>query len=139
MAVIPTSGDVKLVETSIIGDFPQVDPRRHGLSRKLTTMVTGSSNDQPGGNALAVQDWSAGKAQVFDFGHDYMVEEFLFTPKGTGADEEDCWLIGTAINTKLQRTEVHVFEAGHVADGPLAVWQAEYAWPLGFHGTWAGA
>ncbi len=144
MAVIPpakdgVSGDVKLVETAIIGDFPQVDPRRHGLSRKLTTMVTGSVDGQPGANALAVQDWSSGKSQVHEFGHDYMVEEFLFTPKGSGAAEEDSWLIGTAINTKLQRSEVHVFDAGHVADGPVAVWQADYAWPLGFHGTWAGA
>lgn len=139
MAVIPSSGDVKLLETAIIGDFPQVDPRRHGLSRRLTTMVTGSVEGQPGGSALAVQDWSSGKAQIHDFGSNYMVEEFLFAPKGAGAAEEDCWLIGTAINTKLQRTEVHVFDAGHVSDGPVAVWQAGYAWPLGFHGMWAGA
>ena len=139
MAIIPVSGDAKMIETSIAGDFPQVDPRRHGLSRKLTTMVTGSSNNQPGANALAVQDWSSGKVQVHDFGQNYMVEEFLFVPKGSGAAEADSWLIGTAINTKLKRTEVHVFDAGHVSDGPVAVWQAGYAWPLGFHGTWAGA
>ena len=39
----------------------------------------------------------------------------------------------------LEDGEVHVFDAGHVDAGPVAVWQAEYAWPLGFHGTWAGA
>ncbi len=139
MATIPVSGDVKMVETNIAGDFPQVDPRRHGLSRKLTTMVTGSVEGQPGGSALAVQDWSSGKAQVHDFGSEYMVEEFLFVPKATGGAETDSWLIGTAINTRLQRTEVHVFDAGHVDAGPVAVWQAGYAWPLGFHGTWAGA
>ncbi|MEZ6028644.1 MAG: carotenoid oxygenase family protein [Hyphomonadaceae bacterium] len=139
MAVIPASGDAKMVETNIAGDFPQVDPRRHGLARTLTTMITGSVEGQPGGSALAVQDWSTGKAQVHDFGSHYMVEEFLFVPKPGGSSEADSWLIGTAINTKLQRTEVHVFDAGHVADGPVAVWQADYAWPLGFHGTWAGA
>ncbi len=138
MVVIPVSGDARMIETTIAGDFPQVDPRRHGLSRKLTAMVTGTSNDQPGGNALAVQDWSSGKAQIHDFGQHYMVEEFLFTPKGAGAAESDSWLIGTAINTRLKRSEVHVFDAAHVDAGPVAVWQAEYAWPLGFHGTWAG-
>lgn len=139
MAMIPASGDAKMVETNIAGDFPQVDPRRHGLARTLTTMITGSVEGQPGGSALAVQDWSTGKAQVHDFGSHYMVEEFLFVPKPGGSSEADSWLIGTAINTKLQRTEVHVFDAGHVADGPVAVWQADYAWPLGFHGTWSGA
>jgi all-trans-8'-apo-beta-carotenal 15,15'-oxygenase len=124
MATIPVSGDVKMVETNIAGDFPQVDPRRHGLARKLTTMITGSVEGQPGGSALAVQDWSSGKVQIHDFGAEYMVEEFLFTPKGSGAAETDSWLIGTAINTKLQRSEVHVFDAGHVDAGPVAVWQA---------------
>ena len=137
MAVIPLTGDAKLIETKIAGDFPQVDPRRHGLSRKLTALITGSVEGQPGGSALAVQDWSSGKAQIHDFGSHYMVEEHLFVPKGSGAAEADCWLIGTAINTKLGRSEVHVFDAARVADGPVAVWQAEYAWPLGFHGTWA--
>ena len=139
MAVIPPAGDVRMVETAITGDFPQVDPRRHGLPRRLTTMVTGSVEGQPGGSALATHDWSSGTSQVHDFGRNYMVEEFLFVPKGSGAAEKDCWLVGTAINTAIQRTEVHVFDAGRVSDGPVAVWQADYAWPLGFHGTWAGA
>jgi carotenoid cleavage dioxygenase-like enzyme len=137
MAVIPPSGDVRMMETTIAGDFPQVDPRRHGLSRKLTAMVTGSVEGQPGGSALALQDWSSGKSDIHDFGSHYMVEEFLFVPKPDGSAEGDSWLIGTAINTRLQRSEVHVFDAAKVSDGPLATWQAAYAWPLGFHGTWA--
>ncbi len=131
-------GDARLIETTIAGDFPQIDPRRHGLARRLTAMVTGSVPGQPGGCALALQDWSSGKAQVYDFGAAYMVEEHLFTPKGAGSAETDCWLIGTAINTRAGKSEVWVFDAAGVADGPLAVWQADYAWPLGFHGTWAG-
>jgi carotenoid cleavage dioxygenase-like enzyme len=139
LVAIPPSGDAKLVETKIAGDFPQVDPRRHGLSRKLTAMVTGSVENQPGGSALALQDWSSGKAQVYDFGSKYMVEEHLFVPKPGGTSEKDAWLIGTAINTRAQRSEVWAFDVANIEDGPVAVWQADYAWPLGFHGTWAGA
>jgi len=139
MAVIPPAGDAKMVETSIAGDFPQVDPRRHGLSRKLTAMVTGSVQNQPGGSALALQDWASGKAQIYDFGSKYMVEEHLFVPKPGGTSETDSWLIGTAINTRAQRSEVWAFDVANIEDGPVAVWQADYAWPLGFHGTWAGA
>ncbi len=138
-AVIPPSGDAKMIETKIAGDFPQVDPRRHGLSRKLTAMVTGSVANQPGGSALALQDWSSGKAQIYDFGSKYMVEEHLFAPKGAGAAETDCWLIGTAINTRAGKSEVWAFDAASIEDGPVAVWQADYVWPLGFHGTWAPA
>lgn len=137
MVVIPTKGDAKMIETSIAGDFPQVDPRRHGLSRKLTAMVTGSVTNQPGGSALALQDWSSGKVQIYDFGSKYMVEEHLFIPKSGGTSEKDSWLIGTAINTRAQRSEVWAFDVANIEDGPVAVWQADYAWPLGFHGTWA--
>ncbi len=144
MVVIPplkngVGGDAKMVETNIAGDFPQVDPRRNGLSRKLTAMVTGSVENQPGGSALALQDWSSGKAQIYDFGSKYMVEEHLFIPKPGGTSEKDSWLIGTAINTRAQRSEVWAFDVANIADGPVAVWQADYAWPLGFHGTWAKA
>ncbi len=139
MVVIPPKGDAKMVETSIAGDFPQVDPRRSGLSRKLTTMITGSVGGQPGGNALAVHDWASGKAEIYDFGTNYMVEEHLFIPKPGSSSERESWIIGTAINTRARRSEVWAFDASNVEDGPVAVWQADYAWPLGFHGTWAGA
>lgn len=91
--------------------------------------------------ASALQDWSSGKAQVYDFGSKYMVEEHLFVPKGAGAGsgETDCWLIGTAINTRAGKSEVWAFDAANIEDGPVAVWQADYAWPLGFHGAWAPA
>jgi carotenoid cleavage dioxygenase-like enzyme len=139
MVVIPPKGDAKMVETNNAGDIPQVDPRRSGLSRKLTAMITGSVSGQPGGNALAVQDWTSGKAEIYDFGPNYMVEEHLFIPKPGSTSERDSWIIGTAINTRAKRSEVWAFDASNVEDGPVAVWQADYAWPLGFHGTWAGA
>ena len=72
-------------------------------------------------------------------GANYMVEEHLFIPKPDGVSERDSWLIGTVINTRAQKSEVCAFDAANITDGPIAVWQADYAWPLGFHGTWAGA
>lgn len=140
MAIIPPTGDAKMVETALSGDFPQVDPRRNGLSRKLTAMVTGSTADpRPGATALSIQDWSTGKSKTYDFGSKYMVEEFLFVPKPGGSSETDSWLVGTAINLRAQKSEVWLFDVANIEDGPVAVWQAGYAWPLGFHGTWAGA
>ena len=135
--VIPTSGDVKLVETGIDGDFPQQDPRRHGYARSLTSLVTGTVKGRPGASGITVKNWSTGKADTFDFGAHRMVEEHLFVPKASGSNEEDCWLIGTALNTKTKASEVWVFDAGNVSDGPVVAWSADYAWPLGFHGTWA--
>ncbi|MDP3738091.1 MAG: carotenoid oxygenase family protein [Hyphomonadaceae bacterium] len=131
-------GDAKYVSTGVGGEFPQVDPRRHGASRRLTALVGGGAPGRPAPTALAVHDWGSSKTDAYDFGKNYMVEEHLFIPKPGKTAEQDSWLIGTAINLRAGHSEVWVFDAAKVSDGPVAVWQADYAWPLGFHGTWAG-
>lgn len=135
--IIPPSGDARYIETGIDGDFPQQNPLRHGLPRTLTCLVTGTVKGHPGTSKLTVQNWKSGKADTFDFGAHRMVEEHVFVPKPGGTREEDCWLIGTALNTKTKASEVWVFDASDVSGGPVVMWSADYAWPLGFHGTWA--
>ncbi len=135
--VIPTSGDAKLVETGINGEFPQVDPRYRGQRRRLTALCTAPSRLRPGQTALTVHDWESGQSDTFNFGESRMVEEFLFVPKSGGSTEAESWLIGTVLNLKSEVSEVCLFDAARVSDGPVCIWQAAYSWPLGFHGTWA--
>ena len=135
--VIPTSGDARLIETGIDGDFPQQDPRRHGLPRTTTALVSGTVPGRPGASALSLHNWSSGKTDTFEFGSHRLVEEHLFVPKAGGSSETECWMVGTALNTKTKASELWVFDAANVSDGPVVAWSADYAWPLGFHGTWA--
>ncbi len=135
--VIPPSGDARLIETGLAGEFPQVDPRFHGLRRRLTAIVGGGAPGRPGATTLYVHDWDGGKTQAYDYGPDYIAEEHLFVPKPGGRTERDAWLIGTSINLDARRSEVSVFDASDIEDGPVVTWRADYSWPLGFHGTWA--
>ena len=134
---IPPQGDAKLVETGIIGEFPQVDPRFRGKTRNLVALASGASNTRPGSTAIAVHNWTRGESKSFDFGDNRMVEEFLFVPKAVGQSDYDSWLVGPVLNIKNGVREICVFDAAHVDDGPVCIWQADYSWPLGFHGTWA--
>ncbi len=135
--VIPQTGDARLVETGIDGEFPQVHPAFSGQRRRLTALVAQAAKSTPGATALSVHDWESGKTSTFDFGEGRMVEEFLFVPKPGGTTEFDSWLIGPVLNTKAGATEICVFDAASVSDGPVCIYRADYAWPLGFHGTWA--
>lgn len=135
--VIPTRGDAKLVETGIVGEFPQVDPRFRGKSRNLVALASGASGNRPGATGLATHNWTSGESRNFDFGDNRMVEEFLFVPKTGGSTDQDSWLVGTVLNLKAGVSELCVFDAANVSDGPVCIWQADYSWPLGFHGTWA--
>jgi carotenoid cleavage dioxygenase-like enzyme len=121
-------GRRKMIETSIAGDFPQVDPRRHGLSRKLTSMVTGRSRSQPAAARWRCRTGRPAR-QVFDFGADYMVEENLFVPKGRARR-----------NRLLADRHCDQHEAGPQEVPSLMLRgsrmarsrMAGYAWPLGF-------
>ena len=137
MIVVPTSGDAHLIETGMICEFPQVDPRLHGLPRKLTAVLSGNSPLTPGLTSVSVHNWENGHTDTFNFGLDRMVEEFLFVPKPGSTKERDSWLIGPVLNLKAKATDICVFDAANVSDGPVCIWQADYSWPLGFHGTWA--
>ena len=136
LLVIPPKGDAQLVETGLDGDFPQVDPRRHGLKRRLSALVTGSTDAHPGATELSLHDWSSGDTQTFSFGEGRMVEEFLFVPKPGSLREKDSWLIGPVLNIARGTRELHVFDTAAIEEGPVCSWSAPYTWPLGFHGTW---
>jgi carotenoid cleavage dioxygenase-like enzyme len=63
----------------------------------------------------------------------------VFVPRPGGGAEFDGWLVGTTINLSARRTELHLFDAGRVAAGPLVSWAADVALPVTFHGVFVGA
>ncbi|EGF91172.1 tat twin-arginine translocation pathway signal sequence domain protein [Asticcacaulis biprosthecium C19] len=121
--------------TGVSAEFPQTDRRRQGLRRDRVVHVHGESKIHPGARALSLFDWKTGKRQVHDFGADAMVEEALFVPRPGGTEELDGWMVGTVLDLKAKATQLHVFDARHLDDGPVASWQGQHATPLGFHGT----
>jgi len=135
--VIPPTGDARLIASGRLGEFPQVDPRRHGQPRRYTALVTTTLQDPVGPTALGLHDWEKGRTEVFELGASHLIEEHVFVPKPGGRDETDAWLVGTALNTRDAATEFMVFDVEDVRGGPVAVWRADYSWPLGFHGTWS--
>ena len=52
-----------------------------------------------------------------------------------GSGERDGWLMGTTLNLKERKTELHLLNAKRVSEGPVATWRASLPLPLTFHGT----
>lgn len=128
-------GKADVHRTGASAEFPQTDHRRQGLRRDKVVHVHLDAPGRPGARALAVTDWKTGKRQVHDFGADVIVEEALFVARPGGTEELDGWLVGTVLDLKARKTQLHVFDARHIDDGPVAGWQGHHATPLGFHGT----
>jgi all-trans-8'-apo-beta-carotenal 15,15'-oxygenase len=118
--------------TRISAEFPANDKRLAGQTRRFTTHVT-DYRQTPFPHAISMWDWSKGRDEKFDFGDHQLVEEFLFVAKGAG--ERDGWLMGTTLNLKERKTELHLIDAKHISAGPVATWRARLPLPLTFHGT----
>ncbi|MAK60986.1 MAG: carotenoid oxygenase [Ponticaulis sp.] len=140
MAVIPKTGEAKLIDTGLPAEFPRIDPRYQGQVRNQVWMIDTSQRDHaPGSSIIRRLNWDSVTPDAHDFGREHMVEEHLFVPRPGSDNEGDGWLVGTTLNMRERATEVHVFDAMRINHGPLASFRAPYAWPLGFHGTWASA
>ena len=135
---LKSDGSTELIRTPVIAEFPRSDPRRAGVSRRLSIHTTAASPDTPFAQAIAVTDWSSGRTRSFDFGADHVVDEMVYVAKPGTTDEAEGWLIGPSLNLAERTTELHVLDVARIEDGPVATWRADVALPAAFHGVWAG-
>jgi all-trans-8'-apo-beta-carotenal 15,15'-oxygenase len=138
LITLHTDGRADMVSSGVNAEFPKGDPRRAGQPRRLTVHVAGETAGRPLATGLAVHDWETGRSDAFDFGDGVIAEEAVFVPRPGRSGESEAWLIAPSINLAEGVTELHAFDAGRVADGPIASWRADVALPAGFHGVWAG-
>ena len=130
--ILRPNGKAEMKSAGFSAEFPTSDKRVAGVARRFTTHVA-NYRQTPFPHAIANWDWEKGRDDKFDFGDHQLVEEFLFVAKGEG--ERNGWLIGTTLNLKERRSELHLIDARRVSDGPIASWRASLPLPLTFHGT----
>jgi carotenoid cleavage dioxygenase-like enzyme len=137
LVTLHPDGRAELASSGVTAEFPKSDPRRAGRPRALTVHVAGERPGRPLSTGLATWNWDTGTSDSFSFGDTHIVEEAVMVPRPGGSTETEAWLVAPSINLAEGVTELHVFEAGRVADGPVATWRADLALPAGFHGAWA--
>lgn len=67
------------------------------------------------------------------------VSEPVFVPRPQSVREGDGWLLCIIHDENTDRGQLAVFDAQHVAHGPIARAQLPWRVPMGFHGTWVAA
>jgi all-trans-8'-apo-beta-carotenal 15,15'-oxygenase len=118
-------------------EFPRLDPRFIGGNAQfvVTPVSWLASATVTSFHGLQVRDVRSGKTTRFDYGVDFAVEEHIVVPRPGSTRELDGWIMGSAFDTKSQRTCVSVFDAANVNNGPIARAWLPYWLPLGFHGN----
>lgn len=127
LVTLHPDGRADLAPAGITAEFPRAAPESAGLPRSRTVFVGDYGKDRPFARSVGIWDWDKGCADRFDFGAQQLVEEFV--PAGDH-------LIGTTLNLAARASELHVFDARRIADGPVASWRSDVALPLSFHGSW---
>lgn len=127
LVTLRPDGRAELAPAGVTAEFPRSAPEHAGLPRRHTIHVGGYSSDRPFARTLGLWDWQTGRGDSHDFGPQQQVEEFV--PVGHH-------LIGTTLNLAARASELHIFDARRVADGPLVSWRSAVALPLTFHGNW---
>ncbi len=125
-------------------EFPRVAPSVVGRRYRHVYSLAGAPADRAeagsfGYDRVARWDIESGEAETYIYGPGFIPEEHVFVPRPGAGTEADGWLIGTALDLERGVTQLAVFDAIRLADGPRAVARLPYPLPLGFHGIFVPA
>ncbi|MES2113638.1 MAG: carotenoid oxygenase family protein [Pseudomonadota bacterium] len=120
-------------ETVLRGtEFPRVAAADVASRYRQLFVMTDHSTTQFGMTGVARIDIDSGRADRYEYGSDWIVEEHIPLAKATGKGQ---WLLGTAYDVRRRQTVLAVFDGAHLAHGPVARARLPYAAPLCFHGN----
>lgn len=112
-------------------EFPRIDPRRVTRKHRYGYAVHNPfSTGGPG--SLLKHDFTRGTTEVHAFEGERAPSEGVFVPIGTGEDEG--YVLAPVYDAQRGISEVHVVDAQHWANEPVAVIELPVRIPFGFHG-----
>ncbi len=121
----------------ITGEFPRLDERLTGLDYRHGYYAAATNkNGGDGFNSVVHQDLTTGSAERFDLPEGDFTGEPVFVPRSEGAGEGDGYVLSLLYRGAENRSDLAIFDALNVADGPLACAQLPHRVPFGFHGNW---
>jgi carotenoid cleavage dioxygenase len=123
-----------------VGEFPRIDDRRAGLAYRHGWF---SCQREPvfgaGREGIAHIDVTTGRRESWFATPGDRVSEPVFVACTPGAAEGDGWLLATVFRAAECRSDLALFDASAVADGPVALVHLAHRVPAGFHGNWVAA
>ena len=131
------------IETTATGhyEFPFIPQRRVGQRHRYGYMASLGANHGWFHDGLACVDTEGGQTTAFHFGDGHYVSEPVFVPDSAHpidpeSSEDHGWLIAEVLEGRSGTSFLAVFDAAHIADGPLAKVRLNHHLPLSFHGWW---
>lgn len=119
-------------------DLPAVDRRRVGLEHRhawYLDVVTDADRISEF-TGLTRRDSRSGTLDRFDAGERFRMNEGTFVPADRRAADGEGWLLSYGWDRARGASDLMVFDAPRMADGPVASVHLPVRVPYGFHGWW---
>jgi len=133
--------------TSMIDEFPRIDeryagqPYRHGW---MLVMDPDKPFEGPGARASGFRmnqighiDLATGKSDAWYCGPQSIIQEPQFIPRSRSSAEGDGYIIALVDNVVTNYSDLAIFDALKLADGPIARAKLPFRVRSGLHGNWA--
>ena len=125
----------------LASEFPRLDERYAGLPYRHGYMA--STEGEGGRDVLFDQlvhvDLHRQSFDRWHAGKDAFVSEPIFVPRGDDAPEGEGFVLAVVYLGADNRSDLMVFDASHLAAGPIGRARLDHRVPFGFHGNWVGA
>jgi len=123
----------------IAGEFPRIDERRCGLGYRHGYYAASMTRGGLGFDAIVHHDFESDHKRTWHLENGDATDEPIFVPRSADAEEGDGYLLTLLYRAAENRSELAIFRAGAVEDGPLALAKLPHRVPHGFHGNWRPA
>ncbi len=138
------------VIAEIAAEFPHIDDRYAGRPYRYAFMQatdpTKPYNPEKAGpimgfffNTLLTLDMATGKVKSWFAGDTSSTQEPIFAPKSANAPEGEGYLMAVVNRRAEHRSDLVIFDAQRVDEGPLATVKIPVRLKYGIHGNWVPA
>jgi len=124
----PTNSSARR-STIFRANFPALNPYRYGY-------FAARADTAQGFDTLVTYDFKTGRRSTYGIPQGDAFSEPVFVPRGEHAGEGDGFLLATIYRATERRSDLAVFDAKTLADGPIALAELSHRVTLGFHGNW---
>jgi carotenoid cleavage dioxygenase len=135
--------------TDLFGEFPRIDDRYATQAQQHGWLLVSDREkpfEGPGGrasglvmNTIAHLDFGSGKQTVWWAGPQTIVQEPCFIPRSATAAEGDGYLVAVLDNMVTNYSDLALFDARRVAEGPFARAKLPFRLRPAIHGNWTDA
>lgn len=133
--------------TDMMGEFPRIDDRyasqQHDYGwflcsdRSLPFEGPGSRASGFLTNKLAFMDFATGRQSSWFCGPQCLIQEPCFVPRTPDAPQGDGYILALVDNLVTNFTDLCIFEAQQVKEGPIGRARLPFRLRSGLHGNWA--